>query len=130
MVNGIRSAQEAYRAETLTYLDVSGSLDNYYPMDTPTNKKWGWGGGNNDKAAKWKMLNVTSDGPVMFGYATIAGPPGALRTPGLALKVDLPEPQEPWYLIQAKGNVDGDDVFSHCVATSFSNEVLWDNEGE
>lgn len=130
MINGIRSAQESYRAETLMYLNVSGSLDSYYPMTTPSAKKYAWGGGNDAIADRWRILNVTTDGPVMFGYATIAGGPGEVTASGLAITADIPDATEPWYIIQAKGDVDGNGVFSHCIATSMSNQLIWDNEGE
>lgn len=130
MVNGIRAAQEAYRAETLSYLKVSDDLEDYYPMATPGAKKVPWGGGTGTTADKWRILNVATDGAVMYGYATVAGPPGEVNPGGLVVTTAFPDSAEPWYVVQAMGDIDGNSVFSHYVATSFSNEVFWRNEGE
>jgi type IV pilus assembly protein PilA len=129
MVNGIRAAQEAYRAETLTYLNVSGTLTNYYPTTTPGTFKTQWGGDGNN-VEKWRILNVQADGAVMYGYAVVAGVPGEVEVTGLEFTADFPDAVEPWYVVQAKGDVDGDGTPSYYAATSFSNEVYWQNEGE
>src|SRR6188768_4466360 len=42
MVGAIRASEESYRAETLTYLDVSVGFSNYYPTATVGTKKTGW----------------------------------------------------------------------------------------
>jgi len=132
MVNGIRAAQEAYRAETLTYLNVSESLDTYYPTATPGAQKIQWGGGTGDVANRWRILNVTTDGAVYYGYAVIAGPPGTIEADGLDSQFDvaLPTAVEPWYLVQAKGDINGDGIPSLYLGSSFSNQVFWVNEGE
>jgi len=134
MISSIKAAQESFRGETLGYLDVSGSLSNYYPQKPPADHdpvKIAWGGtGPGD--TKWKMLNVSNTGPVMFGYATIAGAPGPVKPQGLEI-VDKPpfgDATEPWYMIQATGNVNGDSVFSVYCATSFTNEIYVEKEGE
>lgn len=134
MVNGIRAAQEAYRAETLSYLDVSTTLTNYYPAGTPSSQKVGWGGGTDDTAKRWRILNVATDGAVYYRYAVVAGPPGAID--GSAIGVDseftvtFPTAVEPWYVVQATGDINGDGDFSLYLATSFSNDVFWVNEGQ
>ncbi|PIE06178.1 MAG: pilus assembly protein PilA [Sorangium cellulosum] len=133
MVNGIRSAQEAYRSETLSYLNVSGTLDTYYPSANPTNQKVMWGGGSSPQAKNWRILNVATDGAVYYGYATISGGPGQVVAPGLEYNqtnVQLPVAVEPWYMVQARGDINGDGIPSIYLASSFSNEVYWQNEGE
>ncbi len=131
MVNGIRAAQEAYRSETLSYLDVSqGNLSRFYPTDSPTDAKVQWGGAGND-AANWRILNVTTDGAVYYGYSCAAGPPGNFNAQNSNFTLNAPtDIIEPWYVVEAKGNVDGDNEFSYYHASSFSNEVYWLNEGE
>lgn len=129
MVNGIRAAQEAYRAETLTYLNVSGSLNVYYPTNDVGAKKVPWDG-TGAIHDKWRILNVATDGSVLYGYATVAGSPGTITVTGSAFTIDFPEAVEPWYVVQAKGDIDGDGDPSYYLATSFSNEVYWQNEGE
>jgi type IV pilus assembly protein PilA len=132
MVNGIRAAQEAYRAETLSYLNVSTNINTFYPTGaSPTNKKVQWGGAGPD-VARWRILNVTTDGAVYYGYACVAGGPGAIdlsAAEGFST-ITAPDAIEPWYAVQAKGNVDGDSEYSYYFASSFSNEVYWLNEGE
>ncbi|MCL2824610.1 MAG: prepilin-type N-terminal cleavage/methylation domain-containing protein [Polyangiaceae bacterium] len=133
MVNGIRAAQEAYRAETLTYLNVSESLANYYPTTTPGKVKIQWGGGNDAIANRWRVLAVTTDGAVYYGYSVIAGPPGPVEAVGIDggfSFITIPdEATEPWYIIQAKGDLDEDGIPSLYLGSSLSSEVYWVNEG-
>lgn len=138
VVNGIRAAQEAYRAETLAYLDVSSSLQNYYPTDDPTNKKVQWGAGTDAIAQRWRILNVTTDGPVYYGYSVIAGPPGTIDPVGIEnvwtgggqVTVNFPTAIEPWYVVAAKGDINGNGTYSYYLASSLDNQVYWQNEGE
>lgn len=133
MVNSIRGAQEAYRAETLSYLDVCSDLSDYYPAGDPGDFKVQWGGGAGPTAQNFRILNVTADGGVYYRYAVIAGPPGPVALDGLqynAVPINTPTAIEPWYFVQAWGNVDNDDTPSYYIASSFSNDVFWQNEGE
>ncbi|HPB94590.1 MAG TPA: prepilin-type N-terminal cleavage/methylation domain-containing protein [Polyangiaceae bacterium] len=132
MVNGIRAAQEAYRAETLTYLNVSEKLSEYYPTKTPGAQKVQWGGGTDNIAKRWRILNVTTNGAVYYGYAVVAGLPGEVKVEGLdpLFNVTLPEAAEPWFIVQAKGDINGDGTPSLYLGSSFSNQVYWVNEGE
>lgn len=131
-IGAIKAAQESYRAETLSYLNVSSALDKFYPVQDPTDKKVGWGGTGNDEA-NWKRLNVNVDGATLYSFATIAGLPGQAVTTG-GIKVSqvptFPAPVEPWYLIQAKGNVDGDSIYMYGLASSFSSGVYVENDDE
>lgn len=131
MIGSIKAAQESYRDETFTYLNVSNTLGNTYPMATPGRRKWAWGG----KGAGfqgWMTLGVTTDQPVQFGYSTVAG----------AAKASVPQPEtdrsfnwpgsptEPWYVVQAKGDLDGDGDFGYFVSSSFNAEIASEDEGE
>jgi type IV pilus assembly protein PilA len=133
MIGAIKSAQEAYRAETLTYLTVSTNLKTYYPKAAPTNVKTAWGGAG-DGAALWRQLNVSVDGPVMYGYAVVAGGPGQnppvgdLETESKPTFADTPF--EPWYMIQAKGDTNGNGVFAYALGNSFTREIYLENESE
>ena len=137
MVSAIRAAEEAYRAETLSYLDVSGSLakDKMYPTTDPSDVKVQWGAGADEVAKNWRILNVSTDGAVYYGYAVVAGPPGNVEPPGMPgapdfLTVVFPVAVEPWYVVLAMGNVNGDSIYSYYMASSLSNEVYWVREGE
>src|SRR3954470_12127364 len=55
MVGAIRAAEESYRAEALTYFDVTGpSMSNYYPSPTPGAKKTAWDASAHADDLKWR----------------------------------------------------------------------------
>ena len=130
MIQSIRAAQERHRAETQGYLDVSTTITSYYPK-APDGEKRAWLRPLGDDYARWRMLNPTVSGPVRFGYAVKAGPPGAdppnvsvSGAPDFAVATDI------WYVIQAAADFDEDGVLARCAATSFSTELYCENEGE
>ncbi len=136
VVRAIAAAQERFRGETLLYMPVSGTasadLTRYYPMATPGLTKFHWdrAGAGNDYA-NWKRLGPVVPGPVQFGYASIAGAPGTPPQPaGLSTTIPWGAVNDPWYIIQAAGDVDGDGVQSLFVAASFRGEVYREREGE
>ncbi|HEY6561632.1 MAG TPA: prepilin-type N-terminal cleavage/methylation domain-containing protein [Polyangiaceae bacterium] len=131
MVQSIRAAQERWFAETRTYFDVSTTMVSYYPMATPGENKYAWDQPGGNDFANWRMLNPSVSGPVQFGYTTRAGAPGA--TPP-ALNITNPPvwgpAQEPWYVIQATGDTNGDGVFAMFAASSFSLDFYAEKSGE
>jgi prepilin-type N-terminal cleavage/methylation domain-containing protein len=133
MVGSIRTAEESYRAETLTYLDVSPTIETYYPATTPGKFKSAWLKNPCDGlCARWRELGVTSDGPVVYGYAVKSGVAGGVP-PALSMLNSAPVWQptvEPWYVILACGDVDGKGAKSYVVGSSFTGEVYVENEGE
>ncbi len=133
IIGAIKAAQESYRAETLSYLDVSTTLDTFYPRADPNDKKIGWGG-NGNNVDKWRILNVDTGGPVLYSFATIAGLPNQTVPTGAIKTVQKPTfpaaPVEPWYLIQAVGDVDDDNVNFYAIASSFSADVYMENDDE
>ena len=131
MVGSIRAAEESYRAETLSYLDVSSSITNYYPATNPGAFKSAWDNPSHADYAKWKQLGVRSDGPVVYGYAVKAGLAGSVP-PTLSINSPpaWPATTEPWYVIEAAGDVDGDGARSYVVGSSFTGEIYVENEGE
>lgn len=145
MVQSIRVAQEAYRAEVGTYADISTNLNaaSGYPACglglPPAKFVTAWGGACTCcKAGRtWTSLPVHVDGPVMFGYATIAGAAGV--APGVAAingyNVTFPvaaNVTSPWFIVAASGNTDGDSAPTYCtvVGSSFTNDLWVDKEGE
>jgi type IV pilus assembly protein PilA len=136
VIRAIAGAQERFRGETLLYMPVSGTtsanLTRYYPMGTPGLTKYHWdSAGSGNDYANWKRLGPAVPGPVQFGYATIAGGPGTPPQPsGLAANIPWGVVNDPWYIIQAAGDVDGDGVQSLFVAASFRGEVYREREGE
>ncbi len=139
MVQSIRVAQEGYHAETQQYADVSASLTDYYPAASVYQVVTAWGAAcANCKDVPWSALPVHVDGPVLFGYATVAGLAGAAPVPA-SVSVggkDLVFPVSPttdWYLIAAVGDLDGNATEpnnTHVYGTSWTNQIFVDHEGQ
>lgn len=146
MMQSIRAAEEAYKAETLTYLGCSGcgstgcapgdgDLSKYYPQTSgiPNDRKWNFENPNHPDFACWNMLHAQADGPVQFGYAVVMGTPGdALPVTGLAVQPSWPAPQDLWYVVQAAADRDGDSKLAIVVGSnfSFSNGLAVENDDE
>ena len=142
VLSAIASAQEEYRSEHATYLNVSSSLTNYYPPGTPSDTKIfafrGWTG--HSDYATWERLAPRIKSPVRFGYAVVAGlpdPTGGNPMPDPPGRVQQPAaPVEPWYIAQAAGDLDGDGTFSYFTIASINTsqvgtiQILSDDEYE
>jgi prepilin-type N-terminal cleavage/methylation domain-containing protein len=130
-IQAIRAAQERWRAETTTYLDVSTDITSWYPMTNPDRTKYHWVQAGHDDFAKWQLLGANVPGPVQCGYAVKAGPPGGtLPTLSLSDPPTWPTPAYAWYVIQAMADTDADGVKAYYAASSFTGEVASQNEGE
>jgi prepilin-type N-terminal cleavage/methylation domain-containing protein len=132
MIQSIKSAQEAYKAETFVYSGPSTSLTDYYPADPDKNKR-SWDRPADPRYAKWLELGVRTTAPVQFGYAARAGGPAtAVEKPSLLTQtLTFPDPpNEPWYVIVAVGDQNGDGVKSVYFASSFVGEVSVQNPDE
>ncbi|HKQ71217.1 MAG TPA: type II secretion system protein [Polyangiaceae bacterium] len=130
MVGAIRAAEESYRAETLMYLPVSAGFSEFYPTGSVGAKKTAWDNPTHSDYARWRELGARPDGPVYYGYKVTAGGAGA-TIPALDCQSPTwPTPTEPWYIVEAKGDVDGNSVFSWAAGSSFSGEIYVENEGE
>ncbi len=137
IIQAIRAAEEAYQAENHVYLNVStiGGANvyngtNWYPRLVPDTRRVAWGGAGAD-AANWAALAPAITRTVQFSYlcnAGIAGvavtTPQGMADPGFAL------PTQNWYLIQAKGDADGDGVFSNYASSSMTGEIYSERVGE
>ena len=129
MVQAIRAAQEAYRAEAGTYLDVSSSVTTWYPRAIPDAQLHAWNESGHTDFARWQALNPTAPGQgVRMVYVTVAGPPGA-PIPALSTNdaIAWPTPTRDWYIVEARGDVDGDGQFSHYAAGSLTPELYFEN---
>ena len=133
MIGSIKAAQENYKDETFSYLDVSTTLDSFYPMATPGKMKVQWGGGTGGVADRWRMLGVSASAPVQFGYATTAGTgtqaPSAPIGITIAAWPGAPTGQ-PWYVVRAVGDQDGDGTVSVYMSASFAGQIFFEEEGE
>jgi len=150
MVQNIRVAQEGYHSETQQYANISagfpsGSAPNtngiFYPLSIPKYQVLtGWGATCSSSVCPngldWSVLPVHVDGPVLFGYATVAGGIGTtwgygnLTVNGTSMGVTTPAVSD-WYAVAAEGDLDGNtanvtDVF----AFSWTNQMFVSNEGQ
>ncbi len=144
MVSNIRVAQEAYHSEAQQYASISASLTSYYPSSTPTGKVMtAWGGpcgaACGTTVTEWSPLPLHVDGPVLFGYATIAGSAGigsgptpASVTVNGSVLTFVANPTTDWYVIAAHCDLDssGDGIDTTVYSTSWSNQVFIDHEGQ
>ncbi|MBK6516706.1 MAG: prepilin-type N-terminal cleavage/methylation domain-containing protein [Polyangiaceae bacterium] len=99
MLQNIRGAEEAWRAENLAYggcsaaspapstIGAIGGGDLFPRTLANTNqRKVGWGAGalsNANVAACFQALGIRSDGPVRFSFGILAGVPGTDVTPAV-----------------------------------------------
>jgi type IV pilus assembly protein PilA len=139
MVNNIRVAQEAYHAETQSYANCSPDLvsaSSWYPKQSVYGVVTQWGAAcgaacntNYDISV---VLPVHVDGPVLFGYATIAGAAGA---GGTAITnncnlTGLTSPATDWYAVAAEADLDGiTTTHTDVCAVSWSSQITVYNEG-
>jgi type IV pilus assembly protein PilA len=137
MVQSIRVAQEGYHSETQQYANVSTSLTDYYPQAPVYQQVTAWGGPHPYASVSWSALPVHVDGPVMFGYATVAGVAGGAVPASVTVNgSQLVFPQNPttdWYVIAACGDLDGNATEpnnTHVYATSWTNQIFVDREGQ
>lgn len=139
IIGSIRNAEENYKSENLVYLGCSGAYDDFYPQGAtgPNDKKWHFDtAGNHADDACWRRLGVTTDGPVIFAYAVMAGLPGeAMPDPSAGMGWQDPPnfpdaPVEPWFVVQATGNRDADTKFALLVSSSISGEIYSESEDE
>lgn len=136
MLGAIKASQEAFKAETFRYLDVSnGKLDSYYPQGGRSigSAKYAWEGGEPETAeTNFKTLGVSSSGPVLYGYSCVAGA-AKDEFPPLPLGFDnpqWPDPGGPWYVAVAAGNLDGDEVYSGFMTSSLHAQIISINADE
>jgi prepilin-type N-terminal cleavage/methylation domain-containing protein len=138
MVNNIRVAQEAYHAETQSYANCSPDLTSatsWYPRQAVYGFVTQWGGTCSNCNPGYDIslvLPVHVDGPVIFGYATIAGAAGAGGTAianNCAL-TGVTSPTTDWYAIAAEADLDGiTTTHTDVCAFSWTNQVFVSEEG-
>jgi type IV pilus assembly protein PilA len=139
MVQDIRAAQESYHSETQQYADISPDLKTYYPNSSPNGRTiTGWGAQCTTCTTDWAVLPLHVDGPVLFGYASVAG--AANTSPstvggGTSVKVNgqtitwpAPSPVD-WFIVAAASDLNNDGTVGTFVyTTSWANQVYVDEE--
>ena len=144
MIQAIRVAQEAFHAETQQYANIDKDMTQTYPASAPGRFKTAWGGActnclpvsQGGLTNGWLDLPVHIDGPLMFGYATMAGAAGTkptnqpnVQVNGQTVTFPSPSPTD-WFIIGATGDTDGNGVFCHVYGTSWTNDLFVDHDGE
>lgn len=138
IISGIRGGEEAYKAEMMVYLGPSATMSDFYPNLNPNNTRMNWiqpGDARFTNSTKgWALLNVSTDGPVRFGYAAMAGIGGQLTKPNKLNNPPNPMPTVndgvPWYVVQAACDHDGNGKFAVFAGSSISGEIIAENEQE
>ena len=140
MLRSIGAAQETFRAEHGRYLNVcTGDLGDYNPVGLPSSVKTTFYQNNNAATSAdtittgllWRRLDPDAPALVQYHYSTVAGLPGSptvARPQGLILAATWPTRPlvEPWYVVQAIGDLDDDGELHTLVATSFNSHVFSD----
>ncbi|HTM43315.1 MAG TPA: prepilin-type N-terminal cleavage/methylation domain-containing protein [Polyangiaceae bacterium] len=134
MVQSIRAAEERWRSENLSYLDVSHH--GWFPHDPDgTRKTFLQAGSAHGDANNWILLNPTSNPFVYAGFVVNAGMPGDNISSTVTLAhtvvgLHWDTPPDNWYVIQAIMDNDNDGDEAYYLASSFNGEVYRQNEGE
>jgi type IV pilus assembly protein PilA len=141
MVQDIRVAQESYHSETQQYANISTGLYAYYPNAAPNGRTvtaWGKACTGCFTGMDWSMLPLHVDGPVLFGYATVAGAantapasvgaPAQVTVNGQPLTFPSPSPVD-WFIVSAGCDLNNDNtVGTKVYTTSWTNQVFVDEE--
>lgn len=144
MLGGLRGAQEGFKAENLTYQSCTAAPNviaggDLYPRTKAqlNDRKAAWEFPTNAQFACFRAMGARSDGPVVFGYGAVAGPPSStaitITDPGgETWERGLPgfTPREPWYVLIALGNRDNNTRFARLMTSSMQNEIHVEDETE
>jgi len=133
VIKQIAVAEEHYRAENQVYLDVSSTgEDGWYPRKDPlVNQKWTFFRTADAETARWRILAPDIRQMVEFSFKANAGLPTTaptLDTTAITLPANVAV--EPWYVIQARADADGDGRWCMVAAASWSPEVISVDDGE
>jgi type IV pilus assembly protein PilA len=138
MIGSIRVAQETFHSETGQYANISPGigLGSLYPLaNAPTDTLTSCGVCADPQG--WNRLPVHADGPVRFGYATVAGIAGtAPGVPAITFNgnvVNWPAAANitsDWYIVTAMADMDGNAVYCTMMGTSWDKQIFFDKDGE
>ncbi|MCC6217442.1 MAG: prepilin-type N-terminal cleavage/methylation domain-containing protein [Polyangiaceae bacterium] len=132
-IAAIRSAQEERRALIQAYVNVSADVtsdSSLFPAVPNGLVRRAFLNDSHTDFGRWRELNPKITAEVQFGYAVVAGAPGV--APAFPASGGFPTAvaRQPWYVIAAYGDGDGDGVRSRFVASSLSHEIFSELEAE
>jgi prepilin-type N-terminal cleavage/methylation domain-containing protein len=132
IISSIRTAQEAYRAETGSYLNVTQTAE-WYPKlpDGDTRLSFALPDGAHVDAPRWRQLGVSRTDGTRFGFRAYAGSAGPVNVTLSTTGLTFANARDFWYVIEASGDLtDSSPELSLYVASSHNNELYVENEGE
>jgi Tfp pilus assembly major pilin PilA len=154
VLSGIKNRQEAYRAETGQYMNVSKNLaanqgtgfTALYPhcmvsgVTAPGAFNVSWSSTACtatccNAGTDWRKLKVETNAPTFYGYTTVAGANGSPQgTYSITINGSTPNwptnNLNPWFVATAVGDADGNRIYSTVMISSFDNDVYVDKDGE
>jgi prepilin-type N-terminal cleavage/methylation domain-containing protein len=133
IVKSIAAAQEHYRAENQVYLNVSANLGWYPSTAIAKNQKVSfWKTPADPLTERWRLLAPDIRQPVEFRFKATAGLPDVQPELDPLSPIALPANSavEPWYLIEARADADGDGTACFVAAASWAPEIVSVNDGE
>jgi type IV pilus assembly protein PilA len=134
VISGVRLAQEEYKTERGVYANIGASSLCPNPASGTAQAKWAWDTACSGGVGTWAMLPFHPDGPVQFGYATVAGtgtPPSPIGQPVTFVTVPGTVGTNPWYYVTASADLDANGgAFTELVGTSWQNTIFTFQEGE
>ncbi|MGO9711407.1 MAG: type IV pilin protein [Polyangiaceae bacterium] len=159
ILSGIKNRQEAYKAETGNYMNISKGLAgnqnvnfaSLYPhcqsgITKPGAFSVAWNttpcpGACCNSGTDWLKLKMEVNAPTFYGYSTVADTAGDGKGPvafgvGLTISGNTPNwpavnsTSAPWFIATAVGDTDGNGIFTTSWISSFDNEVYIDMDGE
>jgi prepilin-type N-terminal cleavage/methylation domain-containing protein len=130
MIESIAIAQEKFKTHHPSYLNVSTSLTTYYPAATVGSiirPFWGWV--DHVDYDNWVRLDPKAPLEIRYVFATTAGMPytePSALTEGSVAGYDWPDPltiHNPWYVVQAIGDLNDNGENHLLLLTSFTDTV-------
>ncbi len=131
MVVDIKGAEEVARDETFLYIGLE-DFSSWHPTNPPGNFKADWNADTGPASGIFKQLGVVSSGPVYFTYSVVAGPAGdPYPSEDFVTALGLNgNSTAPYYVIAARGDLDGDGTDSYVIGHSLGSDLSVQNEGE
>jgi type IV pilus assembly protein PilA len=129
IIGSIKGGQEALLDETFRYLNVSSSIDTFYPSATPTGSiKTMWGASDPGFA----VLGVKPATPVYFGYSTTASVAGDSLSTGanVAGFGTFGSANEPQYLVKAVCDIQPGGAVTAYISSNRQADIYGENVGE